>query len=43
MAGPGNSSPQVKTTVRAAGGYVAEAGYSAGVIEALRFYCADLP
>ncbi len=43
VACPGNSIAQVKTTVRAAGGYVAEAGYSAGVIEALRYYCDDLP
>lgn len=42
VACPGNSIETVKSTVRAAGGYVAEAGYSAGVIEALRFYCADL-
>ncbi len=42
VACPGNSIESVKATVRAAGGYVAEAGYSAGVIEALRFYCDDL-
>ena len=43
VACPGNSIAQVKTAVRTAGGYVAEAGYSAGVIEALRYYCDDLP
>ena len=43
VACPGNSIAQVKTAVHAAGGYVAEAGYSAGVIEALRYYCDDLP
>ncbi len=43
VACPGNSIASVKATVRAAGGYVAEAGYSAGVIEALRYYCRDLP
>ncbi len=42
IACPGNSIEIVKATVRAAGGYVAGAGYSAGVIEALRFYCEDL-
>ena len=43
VACPGNSIAQVKTTVREAGGYVADAGYSAGVIEALRYFCDDLP
>ena len=38
---PANSSERVKETVRRAGGYVAREGYSAGVIEALRFYCED--
>ncbi len=38
-----NAIEPVKAAVRAAGGYVAEAGYSAGVIEALRYYCDDLP
>ncbi len=42
VACPGNSIESVKATVRAAGGYVAEAGYSAGVIEALRHCCAEL-
>ena len=42
VACPGNSIETVKQTVRAAGGYVAEAGFSAGVIEALRYYCDDL-
>ncbi len=42
VACPGNSIETVKATVRAAGGYVAGAAYSAGVIEALRFYCEDL-
>ena len=42
VACPGNSIEIVKATVRAAGGYVAGAGYSAGVIEALRYYCDDL-
>ncbi len=35
-------SKRSSATVRAAGGYVAGAAYSAGVIEALRFYCEDL-
>ena len=39
---PANSAERVKETVRRVGGYVAQAGYSAGVIEALRFYCEDL-
>ena len=39
VACPGNSIEPVKLAVQAAGGYVAQAGYSAGVIEALRFYC----
>ena len=39
---PANSAESVKATVRRAGGYVAQEGYSAGVIEALRFYCEDL-
>ena len=42
VACPGNSIGQVKATVRAAGGYVAAAGYSAGVLEALQFYCGEL-
>ena len=42
VACPANSIDEVKRVVRAAGGYVARAGYSAGVIEALRFSCADL-
>ena len=42
VACPANSIDEVKRTVRAAGGYVARDGYSAGVIEALRFYSADL-
>ena len=42
VACPANSIDEVKRVVRAAGGYVAREGYSAGVIEALRFYCADL-
>ena len=42
VACPGNSIDLVKTAVRAAGGYVAQAPYSAGVIEALRFYCPSL-
>ena len=39
---PANSAERVKEMVRCAGGYVAREGYSAGVIEALRFYCEDL-
>ena len=42
MACPANSSESVKETVRRAGGYVARDPFSAGVIEALRFYCEDL-
>ena len=42
VACPANSIDEVKQVVRGAGGYVAREGYSAGVIEALRFYCADL-
>ena len=42
VACPGNAIEEVKRVVREAGGYVARDGYSAGVIEALRFYCADL-
>ncbi len=42
VACPGNSIDEVKRVVREANGYVARDGYSAGVIEALRFYCADL-
>ncbi len=42
VACPANSVAAVKEVVSAAGGYVAGEGYSAGVIEALRFYCADL-
>ncbi len=43
VACPANSIDQVKAAVRAAGGYVAREPYSAGVIEALRHYCGDLP
>lgn len=39
VACPANSIDAVKTAVRAVGGYVAREPYSAGVIEALRFYC----
>ncbi len=39
VACPANSIERVKAAVRAAGGYVARDPYSAGVIEALRFYC----
>jgi hydroxymethylpyrimidine pyrophosphatase-like HAD family hydrolase len=42
VACPANSVGDVKQVVADAGGYVAPSGYSAGVIEALRFYCADL-
>ena len=42
VACPANSIEEVIRVVRAAGGYVARGGYSAGVIEALRFCCADL-
>ncbi len=42
VACPDNSIDEVKRAVRAAHGYVARDGYSAGVIEALRFFCADL-
>jgi hydroxymethylpyrimidine pyrophosphatase-like HAD family hydrolase len=42
VACPANSVGEVKQVVSKAGGYVAESAYSAGVIEALRFYCADL-
>ena len=42
VACPANSIEPVKHAVRAAGGYVARDAYSAGVIEALRFYCEDL-
>ena len=42
VACPGNSIERVKAAVRAAGGYVAHDPYSAGVIEALRFYCGGL-
>ena len=42
VACPANAIEEVKRTVREAGGYVTRDGYSAGVIEALRFYCADL-
>ena len=41
VACPANSIEEVKRIVRTAGGYVAREGYSAGVIESLRFYCAD--
>ncbi len=39
VACPGNAIEAVKQVVAAAGGYVAHAGYSAGVIEALRHFC----
>ena len=39
VACPANSIDRVKAAVQAAGGYVAREPYSAGVIEALRFYC----
>lgn len=39
VACPGNAIDAVKQVVTGAGGYVAEAGYSAGVIEALRYFC----
>lgn len=39
----GNSVAPVKAVVTAAGGYVAGLEYSAGVIEALRYYAGDLP
>ena len=42
VACPSNAIAEVKRVVREAGGYVARDGYSAGVIEALRFYCTDL-
>ena len=42
VACPANSIEMVQTAVRAAGGYVAREPYSAGVIEALRFYCGGL-
>ena len=42
VACPANSIDEVKRVVRSAGGYVAREAYSAGVIEALRFYCEDL-
>ena len=42
VACPANAIDPVKLAVRAAGGYVARDPYSAGVIEALRFYCEDL-
>jgi hydroxymethylpyrimidine pyrophosphatase-like HAD family hydrolase len=42
VACPANSVAAVKQVVAEAGGYVAASGYSAGVIEALRFYWADL-
>jgi HAD superfamily hydrolase (TIGR01484 family) len=42
VACPDNSVEAVKQTVRAAGGYVADTGYSAGVIEALKYYVNDL-
>ena len=42
VACPGNAIDPVKRAVRAAGGYVAREPYSAGVIEALRFYCGGL-
>jgi hydroxymethylpyrimidine pyrophosphatase-like HAD family hydrolase len=42
VACPANSTGAVKEVVAAAGGYVAAGACSAGVIEALRFYCAGL-
>ena len=42
VACPANAIDAVKRVVRQAGGYVARHGYSAGVIEALRFHCTDL-
>ncbi len=42
VACPANSIDEVKRVVQEAGGYVAREGYSAGVLEALRFYCAGL-
>ena len=42
VACPANSVDDVKQVVANAGGYVAATGYSAGVIEALRHYCAEL-
>jgi HAD superfamily hydrolase (TIGR01484 family) len=42
VACPANSVAAVKQVVADAGGFVAASGYSAGVIEALRFYCAGL-
>ena len=39
VACPGNAIAAVKQVVAAAGGYVANEGYSAGVIEALRYFC----
>ena len=42
VACPANSVGAVKQVVAEAGGYVAGSGYSAGVIEALRFYWEDL-
>jgi HAD superfamily hydrolase (TIGR01484 family) len=38
---PGNSIPEVKKTVRAAGGYIARAGCSRGVIEALEYFASS--
>jgi hydroxymethylpyrimidine pyrophosphatase-like HAD family hydrolase len=43
VACPANSVAAVKQVVAEAGGFVAASGYSAGVIEALRFFCAGLP
>jgi hydroxymethylpyrimidine pyrophosphatase-like HAD family hydrolase len=43
VACPANSVTAVKQVVADAGGFVAASGYSAGVIEALRFYCGSLP
>jgi hydroxymethylpyrimidine pyrophosphatase-like HAD family hydrolase len=42
VACPSNSVGDVKQVVADAGGYVAAGGYSTGVIEALRYYCAEL-
>jgi HAD superfamily hydrolase (TIGR01484 family) len=38
VACPANALPEVKEAVRAQGGYVAEAAFSAGVAEAVRYY-----
>ena len=39
IACPGNSAEAVKETVREAGGYVANASFSEGIVEALRHFC----